>query len=432
MGCAHDAERDTRSVAEPLEDIGLDAAAVALAPETGGLSLDAIPLINAGVSAANGGSLGQDVLAGGEALAGQEIGGAIGLGTGNPAFNNTLGINDTPGGFGLSDIGGDINNALGSVGNSLGLDSGAADTAVGTNEAGAAVNASGGTVAAPASPTSVAPSAGSTIGAGQAGDFSAGQVNSQISDNLGDVPGASTSGATNLGTLGGAASNAIGATNTGSGLTGDFAQGVGGSPTLNSAGLDALSVPAASSAAAPASSSGGLLNTVENTAIKSALPVGALAYDAIKGPAKLPSSAQALEAGGAATAPLIALENQGATEASTGQLTAPQQANVLQYVQQSKDQLLQQLANEGVTNPKQDSRYIAGIQQIQQQALALQQQYITGAIQEATSAGGAASQNIATASQEQIQNDTAFQDALSQAFGALGGSVAGNVIRTAA
>lgn len=447
MGCAKDVE----SFAEPVLEIGGDiAAAVTGNPEL-------IPLINAGVTTAGdlatgdsiGKSLGQGALAGGEALAGQEALGAVGVGEGNSTFNDALGITgDNPAGTGLPDIGADFNSAIGSVNDELGLSASSPNAAVALNSAGAPVDSAGTTIAAPSAPTSVAPSAGATIGAGQAANFSAGQVNSQISDSFNDIPGAQTASSPDLGSIGGTtvpsssvgqafsgnsvpgevgpqASSAIGASSPASLATGQpdtltgFGTGVGGA---NIPGAQDNFGGAFTPAANPPSS---LLQTAEKTAVQSALPLGGLAYEAIKGPAKLPSSAQALEAGGAATAPLLALENQGATEASTGQLTAPQQANVLQYVQQSKDALLQQLASEGVTNPTKDSRYIQGLQQIQQQALALQQQYITGAISEATAAGGAASQNIAQASQEQIQNDTAFQDALGEAFGALGGSLGG-------
>ena len=63
------------------------------------------------------------------------------------------------------------------------------------------------------------------------------------------------------------------------------------------------------------------------------------------------------------------------------------------------------------------------MQSIKEQAAAQQQQYINAAIQQATSAGGAASNNIATVANEQIQNDTSFQNALAEAFGALGGNL---------
>ncbi len=132
-----------------------------------------------------------------------------------------------------------------------------------------------------------------------------------------------------------------------------------------------------------------------------------------------------MQPSGAATVPLLALENQGANQALSGQLTPTQQAGITQLVNNAQNELIQQLASEGVTDPTHDSRYIQGMQDIQQKALAQQQQYITAAISEATSAGGAASGNIANVANQQIAQDTAYQDALAQAFAALGGSIGG-------
>lgn len=82
----------------------------------------AIPFINAGETAAGdlttgqsiGKSLGQGALAGGEALGAQELAGAVGVGQGNTAFNNALGITgDNPAGTGLPDIGKGISNLSG-------------------------------------------------------------------------------------------------------------------------------------------------------------------------------------------------------------------------------------------------------------------------------------------------------------------------------
>jgi hypothetical protein len=408
-----------------IETGAADLAAVALGPETGGLSADLIPVINAGVSAANGGGVTGALEAGGEALAGQEISGAFGVGSGNDAFNSVLGITgDNPAGTGLPDIGGSINSAIGATGGA----NPAPDT---TNAAGATVNPQGATVAPPAASTSISPSSGGGFTpAGNVGDVGANQINANIG---GGITGAQTPSSPSLGSVGAASNSAIDAYSTdqigstGSGLTGQFASGAGGSPSLTSnlPSTDfSASAPAAAGAAGGASSPS-LLQQVESAGVKAALPLGSLAYEAIKGPAQLPGSATALEAGGAATAPLLGLENQGATEAQTGQLTTAQQSTITQYVQQAQNQLIQQLASEGVTNPTQDSRYIAGMQTIQQNAAAQQQQYINAAITEATSAGGAASSNISSAANMQIQQDTDFQNSLAAAFGALGGSIGG-------
>lgn len=420
-----------------LEDVVGDTIAVV----TGNPEL--IPLINAGVSAVNGGGIKGALEAGGEALIGQEIGGAVGLGEGNSTFNDALGITgDNPAGTGLPDIGAAASNALGGVTNALGITSpvpGATDNAAtpdssifggSSSGSGSGSTSTAGGSSASAGGTSVTPSSGGVTPASSAGDFSTSQINTQFANGFGggDPGAASTAGSPQLGSV---ASNSIGATpstsigSTGGGISGEFASAAGGAPSLNTSGIDALAATPSVASAAPAatSASPSLLSQAESVGIKAIPSLGALAYDAIKGPAKLPSESGALAPGGAATAPLLGLETAAANEATTGQLTPTQQANIEQGVQQQQNALLQQLVASGVTNPTKDSRYIAGLQQIQQWALGQQQAYITQAISAATSAGGAASNNIATIANEQIQNDTSFQDSLAAAFGALGGNV---------
>lgn len=398
MGCLKQAEK----FIEPVADIGL-----AL---TG--NAEFIPLANAGITGAEGvangesigKALGQGALAGGEALVGQEAAGALGIGTGNDFFNSTFGITgDNPAGTGLPDIGGAVSNAAG--------------------------------VSTPTTPTSVAPSSGGGFtSASSLLDSNTNPINNEFAEglgssgstNLGDVAGTSTASSPGLGS---GASNAIGASASSplaAGQPGTFEGFASGGANIPGAVEPATA--AFTPATASPSDSGSLLKTAEKAGIQSALPLGALAYDAIKGPAKLPSQASALESGGAATAPLLAMENQAANEANSGTLTPSQQATIQQGVKQQQNLLLQQLASSGVVNPTKDSRYIAGMQQIQEWAQSQQQAYISQAISEATSAGGAASQNIATVANDQIQNDTAFQDSLAAATAALGGSVGTNIL----
>lgn len=406
MGCKSAVEE----LAAPIVDVGAEIL-------TGGGATPFLPLINAGVDTgvglAQGESIGkaagQGAIGGIETLGAQELAGAVGVGSGNSAFNDVLGITgDNPAGTGLPDIGGAINSGLNSVGNVLGISGPAsADGAVSTNTAGASVNSSGATVAAPPITTSI-----STPGGG--GPISAGQAIGAQDQNIDAILGTTTGSQPGLGSItpqiGGASESSIDS------LSAPLSSAV----TDATSGLSGVAPSGAASPSAP--TSGGFVSSLENAAGRSAIPLGAAAFEAIKGPAKLPGNSAALAPGGAATAPLLSLETQGATEASTGQLTAPQQANVLQYVQDAQNQLIQQLTNEGVSNFKNDSRYIQGMQDIQQQALALQQQYITAAVNQATSAGDAASQNIATVANEQISNDKDFQDALAAAFAAIGGS----------
>lgn len=424
MGCLKKAEKTGREALHVIEPIAGAVIGDALGGPFGAAA-------GAGIGeAAAGGNPTQDLIAAGTAGFGSsvDVGQALGLDT---------------------SISGSVGNALSSgasdVTNSLGLtENGISDLnpfgGTGTTVGGAPTNASGTAAAAPVTPTTVTPSSGGGFTpAANVGDFGASQVGTQLdtsgldTSNFGTLSGSASASpsapsSTNLGSL---ASNAIGANS--SAPTGlqlgqpDTYSGFGTSP-------GGANIPGAtespSSAFTPTPSTGSaLLNKAENVGIQAALPLAGLAYQAIKGPGKPPADSVALAPGGAATAPLLSLENQGATEASTGQLTPTQQANILQYVQGQQNQLIQQLASQGVADPTKDTRYIQGMAQIQQNALALQQQYITAAINEATSAGGAASQNIATVANQQITEDSDFSNALASAFGALGSSIGGGTIQ---
>lgn len=378
-----------------------EAAADVVAAATG--NPEFIPLINgvetAGKDVLHGDSIGksltQGVEQGGIALAGQEAAGAIGIGSGNSAFNDALGITgDNPLGTGLPDIGGGISDALSSAGNSISSGFDSVKDSLGINPsssssisdvsgaAGGGTTAAGGGVAAPGISASAAPEAAAN----------------QISTQLG--------------------ANATGAIGGSPGL-GDVAHGdilSGGSeiptnPTVSNIGPDVLK---------GAASSGG----VSLSKLAPLVPLGNLAYQAISGPGKPPSSSAALAPGGAATAPLLATEKQNLDEANSGQLTPSQQATIAQSTQQAQNQLIQQLASSGVTDFKNDSRYIQGMQQIQQQAQAQHQQYIQDAISAGVTAGGAAAGNISQVANEQLAQDKEFQDALSSAFTSFG-SLAG-------
>lgn len=338
------------------------------------------------------------------------VGGALGAAAGGAATGASgagIALDAIGGGIApnVGDIVSSASDAFGFSGGAAG--SGAAiDSSTGlqvgqeaTNGAGATINsATGETVAAPS--TSTATAGGGFTSPSQTFDLGSNAISTAAG-------GPSTSAATNLGSIGATATDAIGST------VGNIDP-----TTIN---LNSAPVSGASASGVSGGASNSILSRVEDAGIKSALPVGALAYNAIKGPAKLPSASGALAPNGAATAPLLALENQGATEAQTGQLTPAQQSTITQGIRQQENLLLQQLASQGVTDPTHDSRYLSGMQQIQEWAQAQQQQYITAAIQEAVSAGGAASGNIATVANEQIQNDSSFQQSLAEAFGALGG-----------
>lgn len=271
------------------------------------------------------------------------------------------------------------------------------------------------------------------------------------SSSITDAANGATSGATNA--ISGGASSAprisasaapeIASNQISTQLGGSGADALGARPNLGSVNLSgpwdsADATAAAATGGGPFSAAGNVAQSAAPAAASSgisklsqALPLGNLAYQAISGPAKLPSSSNALTAGGAATAPLLATEQANLGEAASGQLTAPQQANITQFVTASQNQLIQQLANSGVTDFKNDSRYLQGMQDIQTKALAQQQQYIQDAITAGVSAGGAASGNIAAVANQQIAQDKEFQDALSAAFADLGSSAGGQQNKSA-
>lgn len=308
--------------------------------------------------------------------------------------------------------------ALGGVENFLGITPSTTASGNAISIGDSALGTSGGTGATP----SLSP-AGATVGAGSAGDIASEQVGTALT--TGDIAGTSTPASTSLGTLapGGGETNLAAASP--SGLT------AGDTNFLK----DAATSAATTNASAPGLTAGtgdvgggGILKSLgisPKTALATAFPISNIAYQAIKGTPSLPSSSQALSEGGGVTGPLIATEQADLAAANAGQLTPAQQASVDQYIKNAQNQLLQQLAAQGVTNPTADSRYVEGIKSIQAQALALQQQLIQQTLSNAFSAAGAASGNLATVANQQITADQEFQNALRESMNSLGGIVAG-------
>lgn len=383
---------------DPVQDIA-DIAAIALAPETGGASLDALPLINGGVKTGEdllkgkslSTSLGQGVLSGVETLGGQELGGATGIGGGNSAFNDALGITgDTPLGTGLPDIGGGISDAAHGVLSSAKdfLGGSATGGATGGAVAGATPFAdSAGTAssgAAGAAPVSSIASAGSILGASGAGDAAQGAVNSQL--------GGAPLDATSLGSIG--------------------------------TDLGSSSAPASAGTATATNNASSWLPSKGST-LGAGLSLAPAALAAIQGPPKLSPAAQTAQPTGTVSAPLIATEQQQLAQGNSGTLSPSQQAGIDLSSKNAENALIQQLASSGVTDYKNDSRYIKGMQDIQQQALAQQQQYVQQALTNGFTAGGAAAGNLQTAATEQSQNDQAYQDAINKALEAAGSVLGG-------
>lgn len=429
MGCG---------AAEEIEEVVGDVAAAA----TG--NAEFIPLINAGVTGANDIASGQSVgkslegaaLSGGEALAGQEVAGAVGLGQGNTAFNNAFGITgDTPAGTGLPDIGGAANSALGGVENFLGVgDTAPAAGAISPTDLTAgepAATTPGGSPTA-ATPSTATPTGGAIVGAGQAAgtaDQAIGAITSP-----GAIAGTSTSATPGLGSLNASGSDAFNGTPAGNAgaITGtDLTAGEPAATGVNAA-TDNLVNSFSSSQAAPTTpaaggAGGGILGTgISGKSLAgAALPLGYAAYNAIKGSAPLPSEDQPLELSGAVTGPLATTEANSLNAYNSGTLTAPQQAQVLQYVQGQQNALIQQLASEGVTDFKNDSRYIQGMSTIQQNATAMQEQFLQASLTAGLSAAGGAAQNLSQVAQQQLSDDASFQTSLQNAFGAIGGIIGG-------
>lgn len=264
--------------------------------------------------------------------------------------------------------------------------------------------------------TSSTPFSGATPGGGVTPASSAissadSQIGSQIAP--GGIAGES-SGGTSLGSVGAGQVLSAGESNLLSNAT-------------NSAATTNVSAPGgvtASPAPAPESFLHSLIPSGK-TAVAAAIPLGELAYQAIKGAPPLPDSAQALGQSGAVTAPLLATESSRLNEANTGELSPGEKANIAQFVQQQQNQLLQRLAQQGVQNPQHDSRYQQGMAEIQAQALALTQQYVSAALNAGLQAAGAASGNLANVANAEISQDNAFQDAMSKAVASLGGILGG-------
>lgn len=387
----------------PLTTIATD---VGLSLIPGGAAF--IPLANAAERTAGGvangesfgKALGQGAISGGLALGGQELAGAVGIGSGNTAVNNALGITwDNPASLGLPDIGAGINNAANSVGNALGFSSSgtAAPVAGEISSTGQPVDASG-------SALSARPAAGTALSGGGATPSQVLNLGEDASNALlspSGVAGAA-GGGTNLGTLSAGEQNFL-------------SNAANSAATTNATGSIVGS-------ASPAS--GGFLNTIKDAAVKNALPLGALAYQAISGPGKLPEAAQPLGPGGAVTEPLLATEKAGVDAYNSGTLTPGQQAGVSDYIQQQQNALIQQLASQGVTDVHNDSRYISGVAKIKQDALAMQNNILQQDLNNAFTAAGAAGQNLSSVASQQVQQDTAFQNALAEAMAALGGTTA--------
>lgn len=196
--------------------------------------------------------------------------------------------------------------------------------------------------------------------------------------------------------------------------------------------------PAAAPAAAPAASGGGLGATIGNAlnspitkAAELGLPLGFLAYNAIKGPNPIPGQAQQAVNNASVAAGNVPLFNQSAAQdltlANQYQVTPGMQADLDTQKQNAYNQLYQQLANQGISNPSQSSQWIQGKQQIDQQIEVVKGKMVQQLVQQAvstqgaaTSATSAADATLMQAAQLQVQQDQNFQNAISSALQSFG------------
>ena len=138
---------------------------------------------------------------------------------------------------------------------------------------------------------------------------------------------------------------------------------------------------------------------------------------------------------------LVGSGQEAIDRAQKGQLTPEQQAQLNIYGQGLTNQSRQQFASMGM-NPDQSTAFISQTAANDQQIMAMAQQQIQTTIQlglgeisggnslisSGEGAVSAADQTLVAAGQAQIQQDKAYSDSLSSAFGAIGslfGSVAG-------
>lgn len=337
----------------------------------------------------------------GTAFLGPEVGAAFGIGdtAGGALAGAGLGALSSgiqhgnilegavTGGIGGAIQGSGILNDLGQeIGNTLGI-GGTGAEAAGTTGIGGAPTLSG--------PTSVAASGGGFTSPSTALDLGRSGVETALGgDSFGDL------------FSGGGASTSLGSLEGGLHLSSADVLGQSASSGLSS-GSQALLAAGSESAG----SGIGDLFSGKNL-LKFGLPVAEAAFAASEGPAQLPPAAQQLNQ---ATGPLLQTEQQQLNAFNTGTLTAPQQAEIDQYKNNAHNQLIQQLASLGVTNPRGDSRYISGLQQIEQQAQILKSQALNQAFSAGTQAGNIASGNLENIAQMQNQADADYSKKLQEA-----------------
>jgi len=146
------------------------------------------------------------------------------------------------------------------------------------------------------------------------------------------------------------------------------------------------------------------------------VPLASLGATLIRGEPGLPQSEQQVQG---AAGNMLATGQQNLTMAANQQITAPQAQQIDTWRQQQLNQLYQLYARAG-RDPKTDTDYLQGVQQIENQAVAMKQQFIDQLIQTGLGETGQATSALQGAAQMQIQQDRDFQQAVSSAVGSFG------------
>jgi hypothetical protein len=167
----------------------------------------------------------------------------------------------------------------------------------------------------------------------------------------------------------------------------------------------------------PAAGGGGMFGGLTGTdALKYGVPLAGLAFTALRGEQALPPQTRGImDLAGAEGSMAKTFLQAG----EAGQITPAQAAQIAIYKQNAINQLRQQFANAGRT-PDSDSAYLQGVQQIEQQAVAMQQQFIDSLIKNGMAAAGGATAALTSVANMQIQEDKNFQTAIGDAMKAVG------------
>ena len=152
--------------------------------------------------------------------------------------------------------------------------------------------------------------------------------------------------------------------------------------------------------------------------------LGMLGTTMARGPAPLPSAQQQQLNITGPGSPVFQVSQQYLAEAATGQLQPGETAQIEQYRQNANNQLYQQLANEGITDPRSDTRFIQGQQTIEQNAQIMYQGFINAAVTNGINALGPTTTALTNAAQLQMEQDQAYRQALASATQAFGVSAA--------